>query len=36
MPDTLKGKQFYMPNVQNSTEAKIAERMSQLWGEKYK
>ena len=36
MPDTLMGKQFYTPNVQNSTEAKIAERMSQLWGEKYK
>jgi putative ATPase len=36
MPDSLMGKQFYTPNVQNSTEAKIAERMSQLWGEKYK
>ncbi len=36
MPETLMGKQFYTPNVQNSTEAKIAERMSQLWGEKYK
>ena len=36
MPDSLMGRQFYTPNVQNSTEAKIAERMSQLWGEKYK
>lgn len=36
MPDTLVGKSFYTPNKQNSTEAKIAERMAQLWGDKYK
>ena len=36
MPDTLVGKSFYTPNKQNSTEAKIAERMTQLWGDKYK
>ncbi len=35
MPDTLVGKNFYEPNVQNATEVKIAERMKQLWGEKY-
>ena len=35
MPDTLVGKCFYEPNVQNATEVKIAERMKQLWGEKY-
>ena len=36
MPDTLSGKKFYNPNVQNQTEAKIAERMERLWGKKYK
>ena len=36
MPDTLVRKSFYTPNKQNSTEAKIAERMAQLWGDKYK
>ena len=36
MPDTLIGKSFYSPNTQNSTEAKIAERMTQLWRDKYK
>ena len=36
MPETLSGKAFYEPNVQNSTEQKIAERMERLWGEKYK
>ena len=36
MPETLSGKKFYNPNVQNQTEAKIAERMERLWGKKYK
>ena len=36
MPETLSGKAFYEPNVQNNTEQKIAERMERLWGEKYK
>ena len=31
LPDTLKEKQFYHPNTSNPTEAKIAERMNQLW-----
>lgn len=35
MPDTLVGTQFYMPNLQNATEQKIAERMAQFWGDKY-
>ena len=36
MPETLSGKRFYNPNLQNQTEAKIAERMERLWGKKYK
>lgn len=36
MPESLVGKAFYEPNTQNATEVKIAERMGQLWGEKYK
>jgi putative ATPase len=36
MPETLSGKKFYNPNLQNQTEAKIAERMERLWGKKYK
>lgn len=36
MPETLSGKKFYKPNLQNQTEAKIAERMERLWGKKYK
>ena len=36
MPESLAGTKFYSPNVQNATEAKIAERMERLWGEKYK
>ena len=31
LPDTLKDKKFYHPNTSNPTEAKIAERMNQLW-----
>ena len=36
LPESIAGKRFYTPNRQNSTEAKIAERMEQLWGEKYR
>ena len=36
MPETLSGKQFYHPNLQNQTEVKIADRMEKLWGMKYK
>lgn len=36
MPETLSGKRFYNPNLQNQTEVKIAERMERLWGKKYK
>ena len=36
LPESLAGKSFYKPNTQNATEAKIAERMNQLWGDKYK
>ena len=35
MPDTLSGTRFYTPNEQNAQEAKIAERMRTLWGDKY-
>ncbi len=36
MPDSLAGKKFYNPNTTNATEQKIAARMTELWGEKYK
>ena len=36
MPDSLKGTQFYHPNTGNQTEQRIAERMQQLWKDKYK
>lgn len=36
MPETLSGKQFYHPKLQNQTEVKIADRMEKLWGNKYK
>ena len=35
MPDTLAGKQFYHPITTNPTEQKIAQRMAELWGDKY-
>ena len=35
LPDTLSGTRFYTPNEQNAQEAKIAERMRALWGNKY-
>ena len=36
LPESLKGTQFYHPNRDNQTEQRIAERMQQLWGGKYK
>ena len=36
LPESISGKRFYTPNTQNTTEAKIAERMEQLWGKKYR
>ena len=36
MPDSLAGKQFYHPITTNATEQKIAARITELWGEKYK
>ena len=35
LPDSLSGTRFYTPNEQNAQEAKIAERMRALWGDKY-
>ena len=35
LPDSLAGTRFYTPNEQNAQEAKIAERMRALWGDKY-
>lgn len=35
MPESLTGKKFYKPNLENATELKIAERMQKLWGKKY-
>ena len=36
LPESLKGKQFYHPNMGNATEQRIAERIQQLWRGKYK
>ena len=36
MPESLKGTQFYHPNTGNQTEQRIAERIQQLWKNKYK
>ena len=36
LPESLKGTQFYHPNTGNSTEQRIAERIQQLWKDKYK
>lgn len=36
MPKSLKGTKFYQPDSRNGTEAKIAERINLLWGDKYK
>ncbi|MBR5770693.1 MAG: replication-associated recombination protein A [Alistipes sp.] len=35
LPDSLAGTRFYTPNMGNAQEAKIAERMHALWGDKY-
>ena len=35
LPESLAGTRFYIPNEQNAQEAKIAERMRALWGDKY-
>ncbi len=35
MPEGLEGTQFYKPHSDNPTEAKIAERIRELWGDKY-
>ncbi|WP_289182201.1 replication-associated recombination protein A [Alistipes sp. UBA6068] len=36
LPEGLSGTKFYEPDPQNAAEAKIAERMAQLWKDKYK
>lgn len=36
LPESISGKRFYTPNLQNATETKISERMNNLWGDKYK
>ena len=36
LPESIAGRRFYKPNLQNSTEAKIEERMERLWGDKYR
>ena len=36
LPESLTGKTFYHPNVQNQQEQKIAESINRLWGDKYK
>ena len=35
LPESISGKRFYTPNTQNPSEAKIAERIRTLWGNKY-
>ena len=35
LPESLSSTRFYTPNEQNAQEAKIAERMRALWGDKY-
>ena len=35
MPEGMEGKTFYHPNTENAAEAKIAERLRQLWKDKY-
>ena len=36
MPESLAGTRFYTPNTGNAAEEKIARRIEQLWGDKYK
>ena len=35
LPESLSGTRFYIPNCGNAQEAKIAERIHTLWGDKY-
>ncbi len=35
LPESLSGTRFYEPDTQNAAEAKIAERIAQLWKGKY-
>ena len=35
MPESLRGTRLYTPNLGNAQEAKIAERIHALWGDKY-
>ncbi len=35
MPEGMEGHKFYTPNIGNSTEKNISERMSRLWSDKY-
>ena len=35
MPESLRGTRLYTPNLGNAQEAKIAERIHTLWGDKY-
>ena len=35
LPESLSGTRFYVPNEGNAQEAKIAERIKALWGDKY-
>ncbi|MFI3281312.1 MAG: replication-associated recombination protein A [Rikenellaceae bacterium] len=35
MPESLSGTAFYVPNTENIAEAKIAESIKRLWGDKY-
>ncbi len=36
LPESLSGTKFYEPDTQNGAEAKIAERIHALWGDKYR
>ncbi len=36
MPESLSHTRFYEPDRQNSAEAKMADRIEQLWGDKYR
>ncbi len=35
LPETLSGTRFYQPDTQNPAEAKIAQKIKELWGSKY-
>ena len=36
LPESLSGRKFYTPDAGNQQEARIAENIKRLWGEKYK